>query len=520
MEMTLNLLRSDYLKKAIFRNLLAILCIYAAFSGFSFSSSAKEKVKGFIISSNSDAKTIEKVNNRIVDLTEDSKGYDSYIVNVDNKVDFSLASLLSLKNKAVVVAISEDNSIDDKSEEILKNSKKVYVIGDKKSVNDKILKDLDLNFERIGSSNIQQTNELVNKFQGEKDLLIVDKKENVDMLGAVHFANIYDMNLLFVDSNEKLTNSQKNIIANVGISNNIYFYDGITIIPNEYKENVYKEAKRDIENSKNFELDAKDILKILKDKIIAEKKKKDLVVSEEDSLVGMIYSYVFAEKNNLNYILAKDESVDFDTEQMIKDISPDNIYFLSNQDNERYIYLRLIMSSLNSCNFSNFEIDKETSEIKNISFPSTKEALKDIENVSEEVSLKEDEKIVDGKVISEKEQVDAQKEQEQNISSKDNFSYKKMLIMDSTAYSSDGNDYLTPGHVTATGQDLWKNPMAVAVDTSVIPLGTRLYVEGYGYATASDTGSAIKGNIIDVHFKTTDECNNWGRKMVKVYILD
>lgn len=93
------------------------------------------------------------------------------------------------------------------------------------------------------------------------------------------------------------------------------------------------------------------------------------------------------------------------------------------------------------------------------------------------------------------------------------------FIMESTAYSSDPADTLGGGTVTATGQNLLANPMAVAVDPNVIPLGTRLYVEGYGEAIASDTGGAIKGNIVDVHFPTYEQCIQWGRRQVKVTIL-
>ena len=94
------------------------------------------------------------------------------------------------------------------------------------------------------------------------------------------------------------------------------------------------------------------------------------------------------------------------------------------------------------------------------------------------------------------------------------------FIMESTAYSSDPADTLGGGTVTATGQNLLTNPMAVAVDPNVIPLGTRLYVEGYGEAIASDTGGAIKGNIVDVHFSTYEQCIQWGRRQVKVTILE
>ena len=95
----------------------------------------------------------------------------------------------------------------------------------------------------------------------------------------------------------------------------------------------------------------------------------------------------------------------------------------------------------------------------------------------------------------------------------------RTLTMESTAYSSDPADALGGGTITATGQNLLTNPMAVAVDPSVIPLGTHLYVEGYGEAYAVDTGSAIQGNIIDVHFSTADQCYAWGRRSVQVTIL-
>ena len=61
----------------------------------------------------------------------------------------------------------------------------------------------------------------------------------------------------------------------------------------------------------------------------------------------------------------------------------------------------------------------------------------------------------------------------------------------------------------------------IAVDPRVIPLGTRVYVEGYGYATAEDTGDRyIKGNAIDLFMDTYDECVQWGLQRVKIYILD
>lgn len=76
--------------------------------------------------------------------------------------------------------------------------------------------------------------------------------------------------------------------------------------------------------------------------------------------------------------------------------------------------------------------------------------------------------------------------------------------------------------ITYTGVDLNANPNAkvIAVDPNVIPLGTEVYVEGYGYATAADIGGAIKGNKIDIHVPTKDEAITWGVKTVDVTILD
>ncbi|WP_341482369.1 ubiquitin-like domain-containing protein [Bacillus kexueae] len=76
--------------------------------------------------------------------------------------------------------------------------------------------------------------------------------------------------------------------------------------------------------------------------------------------------------------------------------------------------------------------------------------------------------------------------------------------------------------VTATGYNLKANPQAkvIAVDPSVIPLGSKVYVEGYGYAVAADTGSAIKGNKIDVFFADKSTAYRWGRKTVKIRVLN
>lgn len=91
----------------------------------------------------------------------------------------------------------------------------------------------------------------------------------------------------------------------------------------------------------------------------------------------------------------------------------------------------------------------------------------------------------------------------------------KTLTMESTAYYGHG--------ITASGLKPVRNPdgiSTIAVDPNVIPLGTKVYVSGYGLAIAADTGGAIKGNIIDVFLNTHEECMSWGRRQVTVQILE
>lgn len=101
----------------------------------------------------------------------------------------------------------------------------------------------------------------------------------------------------------------------------------------------------------------------------------------------------------------------------------------------------------------------------------------------------------------------------------------KTITVLATAYTADpAENGGTYGGVvkTAMGHNLSANPgmKMVAVDPRVIPLGSRIYVEGYGEAIAGDTGGAIKGNRIDVLMPSKSQSSDWGRKTVQVTILN
>jgi uncharacterized protein YabE (DUF348 family) len=95
----------------------------------------------------------------------------------------------------------------------------------------------------------------------------------------------------------------------------------------------------------------------------------------------------------------------------------------------------------------------------------------------------------------------------------------KEFYVSSTAYTAFCNGC---SGVTATGINLRNNPTmkVIAVDPSIIPLGTKVYVEGYGYAIAADKGSAINGYKIDVFLPTNAEAFRWGKRKVKIQILE
>ncbi len=115
------------------------------------------------------------------------------------------------------------------------------------------------------------------------------------------------------------------------------------------------------------------------------------------------------------------------------------------------------------------------------------------------------------------------------VASRGDLRFKKSMTMTSTAYDlsveSCGKTPDDPAYgITFSGTRA--KPGTVAVDPRVIPLGTRLYIESldgrkdYGFAVAEDTGSAVKGNIIDLFMESESEVAAYGKRKVRVYILE
>ena len=106
------------------------------------------------------------------------------------------------------------------------------------------------------------------------------------------------------------------------------------------------------------------------------------------------------------------------------------------------------------------------------------------------------------------------------------FTFSKVINAKATAYEGSSASNGKWAGKTATG----RAPVfgVVAVDPSIIPLNSKLYIESsdggkswiYGFAVAGDTGGAIKGNKIDLCYNTLDQCYQFGRRDAVVYVLN
>lgn len=123
--------------------------------------------------------------------------------------------------------------------------------------------------------------------------------------------------------------------------------------------------------------------------------------------------------------------------------------------------------------------------------------------------------------------------EENSVQEEPPVEYKKVIEAKATAYclckKCCGKSETHPEYgVTASGLKIIPGTgmKVIAVDPNVIPLGTKVYIEGlngakdYGYAIAADTGSAIKDLKIDLYMETHEKAYQWGRKQVKIYVIE
>ncbi|UNC90682.1 3D domain-containing protein [Candidatus Contubernalis alkaliaceticus] len=119
---------------------------------------------------------------------------------------------------------------------------------------------------------------------------------------------------------------------------------------------------------------------------------------------------------------------------------------------------------------------------------------------------------------------------ENSVLSRDGYTmnYNRALTVTALAYcncaqctgSEGGSARTSIGIPAVPGSGTRANPHIIAVDSGVIPLRSKVYIDGFGVAVAADTGSAIRGNKIDILMDSHGKALAFGRKRLKIYILD
>jgi len=147
------------------------------------------------------------------------------------------------------------------------------------------------------------------------------------------------------------------------------------------------------------------------------------------------------------------------------------------------------------------------------------QAQKEQQQAQAEQAQKEQQQAQAEQAQKEQQQAQAEQAQQQQPAESSQQASGKSMTVEATAYTA---NCAGCSGTTATGVDLKANPnqKVIAVDPSVIPLGSKVYVEGYGEAVAADTGGAIKGNRIDVFVPSEGDAQQFGRKSVKITVMN
>lgn len=151
--------------------------------------------------------------------------------------------------------------------------------------------------------------------------------------------------------------------------------------------------------------------------------------------------------------------------------------------------------------------------------------LKELNDIDSHIIQPGDELIIEDVNTKDAEQTKAKPQQkvaakvETDSKESTELSVEETLTVTATAYTANCEGC---SGTTKTGIDLIANPdkKVIAVDPDIIPLGSKVHVEGYGEAIAGDIGGAITGNRIDVFIPSESKAKKWGRQEVEVKILN
>lgn len=451
------------------------------------------------ITSSSKSETATKIRNEYF-----SKSNTVILTNSSTFVDSLSAVSLSRGNTPIL--FTNQSSLDSKTLANLKSNKpkKVYILGGEKSVSNSVvnqLKSLGIIVERIAGHDRYQVNSKVaakthNPNTKQKTNILITSGENhSDAISSAILAQNKKAPILFVRKNEVPTSikgyllslKRNNAIGSITIvGGNLSVSQQVESYLKTFSNNVSRIAGHDRYTTN---------VKVAKQ---VNPNAKRVIVAKGNGYNDALLMSPVATKLNASLILTKPNDVTRAKDYSSNDKSSTmEAFFKNNKSIDQVIV----------CEGNHSVHDFVSSSIadllagKNLKTAPKADALYKKEKAELRKSTTEKSKKV-------KKPVDSLQAQLAKA--------KRVFTVRSTAYTSDPREN-GGWNVTAIGTKIRRG--VIAVDPRVIPLRTRVYVEGYGFATAEDTGGAIKGNKIDVVMDTRAQSRNWGVRNVKIYIL-
>ena len=451
------------------------------------------------ITSSSKSETATKIRNEYF-----SKSNTVILTNSSTFVDSLSAVSLSRGNTPIL--FTNQSSLDSKTLANLKANKpkKVYILGGEKSVSNSVvnqLKSLGIIVERIAGHDRYEVNAKVAEkthnpnTKQKTNILITSGENHSDAISSAILAQNKKAPILFVRKNEVPTSikgyllslKRNNAIGSITIvGGNLSVSQQVESYLRTFSNNVSRIAGHDRYTTN---------VKVAKQ---VNPNAKRAIVVEGNGYNDALLMTPVATKLNASLILTKPNDVTRAKDYSSNDKSSTmEAFFKNNKSIDQVIV----------CEGNHSIHDFVSSSIsdllagKNLKTAPKADALYKKEKAELRKSTIEKSKKVEKPVDSLQAQL---------------AKAKRVFTVRSTAYTSDPREN-GGWNVTAIGTKIRRG--VIAVDPRVIPLRTRVYVEGYGFATAEDTGGAIKGNKIDVVMDTKAQSRNWGVRNVKIYIL-
>ena len=433
-----------------------------------------------------------------------SKSNTVILTNSSTFVDSLSAVSLSRGNTPIL--FTNQSSLDSKTLANLKANKpkKVYILGGEKSVSNAVvtqLKNLGIIVERIAGHDRYEVNSKVaakthNPNTKQKTNILITSGENhSDAISSAVLSQNKKAPILFVRKNEVPTSikgyllslKRNNAIGSITIvGGNLSVSQQVESYLKTFSNNVSRIAGRDRYTTN---------VKVAKQ---VNPNAKRVIVAEGNGYNDALLMSPVATKLNASLILTKPNDVTRTKDYSSNDKSSTmEAFFKNNKSIDQVIVCE------GNHSISDF-VSSSISDLlagKNLKTAPKADALYKKEKAELRKSTVKQSKKVEKPVDSLQAQL---------------AKAKRVFTVRSTAYTSDPREN-GGWNVTAIGTKIRRG--VIAVDPRVIPLRTRVYVEGYGFATAEDTGGAIKGNKIDVVMDTKAQSRNWGVRNVKIYIL-